>query len=210
MAEAPPTPGPGPTDAGGPSQSPVAHLVQSVLGVLRQRDFLWQEAHWWRPESSATGDDALPPASLTPAAVVADVLEAAHTAGVLILRRLPDPVGRWSPDPRPAPGQGYRQRHGEVVAARQWWRNGDHPDDGPTYREGAVVRYYRHPEVPGSQVCTECGAVMHDHGWIDQGDDGHTVCPGDWVVTTLAGWHYPVRPAEFAALYEPVSVPDHG
>jgi len=24
---------------------------------------------------------------------------------------------------------------------------------------------------------------MHQHGWIDQGVDGLTVCPGDYIVT---------------------------
>lgn len=84
-----------------------------------------------------------------------------------------------------------------------WWHNGDHPDDrvgepvhivgGVSYPrvEGAVVRFYRHPWTPGnkrhlgSDVTGEhgCGHRWHDHGWIDQGEDGITVCPGDTVVT---------------------------
>lgn len=74
----------------------------------------------------------------------------------------------------------------------RWHKNGDHPDDnvgatledplnpGVTYvrQEGAVVRYFRHPDIPDLDTHTECGQVWRDHGWIDQGD-GSFVCPGD-------------------------------
>lgn len=63
----------------------------------------------------------------------------------------------------------------------QWHRNGDHPHDGPTHREGRVVRYYRNPDIPGNHTCPACGHLVRDHGWIDSGRDGRTVCPGDWV-----------------------------
>ena len=64
-----------------------------------------------------------------------------------------------------------------VIEATQWFKNGDHPDDG-TERftsgefegelcEGKVVRYYRHPTVCCMTECTQCGCIMHDHGWID-------------------------------------------
>ena len=91
--------------------------------------------------------------------------------------------------------------------ATQWFRNGDHPLDydvpdffdpvGDVFItadhrrenqwEGAVVRYYRHPYVNGGTLCERCGQTMHHHGWIDgrrfqdAGDEGTTVCPGDWV-----------------------------
>lgn len=77
-------------------------------------------------------------------------------------------------------------------SSHQWFKNGDHPDDGderhPTegWRyEGRVVRYFRHPDIPGETICNDCGQTMHDHGWIDAGVDGLTVCPGDWVLTWL-------------------------
>lgn len=74
----------------------------------------------------------------------------------------------------------------------QWWKNGDHPNDGvgkprldpatgKTYKaiEGAVVRFYR---LPGEgEVVHSCGHTMHEHGWIDYAGGGETVCPGDWV-----------------------------
>lgn len=89
-----------------------------------------------------------------------------------------------------------------------WRRNGDHPHDGVgdkladpmtggSYErlEGKVVRFYRHPWTPGdryhtgSDVTEErgCGRRWHDHGWIDQGEDGITVCPGDLVYTRPDG-----------------------
>jgi hypothetical protein len=84
----------------------------------------------------------------------------------------------------------------------QWLKNGDHPDDYASERvgmekgqfrtwtgeeakalgwEGAVVRYFRRPDIPGDSVCAECGHTFHVHGWIDSGGDGRRVCPGDWV-----------------------------
>lgn len=79
--------------------------------------------------------------------------------------------------------------------AYRWFRNGDHPNDGcieqdgnggidcSDHKEGLVVRYYRHPQVSGESICRRCFGRMHDHGWIDHGESGQTVCPGDWIVT---------------------------
>lgn len=44
------------------------------------------------------------------------------------------------------------------------------------------VRPFRHPYVPGDTIHEECGQSFHDHGWIDKGDHGYTVCPWDWTV----------------------------
>jgi len=71
-----------------------------------------------------------------------------------------------------------------------WNKNGDHllddiwrpfEDTGkiPTEpREGAFVRYFRHPEIEDKSVCELCGDTFHNHGWIDYGCDGKTICPG--------------------------------
>lgn len=67
-------------------------------------------------------------------------------------------------------------------SAHRWFKNGDHPEDGDPSREGKVVRYFRHPQIPGNSACVDCGRLMHDHGWIDCGGDGVTVCPGNMVV----------------------------
>jgi hypothetical protein len=104
-----------------------------------------------------------------------------------------------------------------VIQATQWFINGDHPEDDVLRpfedtgklpnapREGKVVRYYRHPGVPGEMACISsmpCSATMHHHGWIDTPEGGHTVCPGDWVITGVKGERYPCKPDIFEATYE--------
>lgn len=99
------------------------------------------------------------------------------------------------------------------ISATQWFKNGDHPEDAsvivqaetPFLSEGKVVRRYRHPETSGTHACMYCGEVMHVHGWIDTLEGGHIVCPGDWIITGVAGEHYPCKPKIFAATYEPVT-----
>lgn len=86
----------------------------------------------------------------------------------------------------------YRLIDFRPVDAHQWHKNGDHPNDdsvelqssdGPFLSEGEVVRRYIHPNMNGDHYCTKCGNRAKIHGWIDQGDEGLTVCPGDWVVS---------------------------
>ena len=108
-----------------------------------------------------------------------------------------------------------------VIEATQWFQNGDHPEDDvmrpfedtgfiPSEpREGKVVRYFRHPNVPGTDFHREannkgCGRMFHDHGWIDTLEGGHNVCPGDWIITGIQGEHYPCKPDIFEATYEKV------
>jgi len=110
-----------------------------------------------------------------------------------------------------------------VIEATQWFKNGDHPQDyakiveglengemrtwtGAEAQalgwEGQIVRYYRSPVIDGRGTCRHCAQIMHDHGWIDTLEGGHIVCPGDWVITGVAGEHYPCKPDIFAATYE--------
>lgn len=113
-----------------------------------------------------------------------------------------------------------------VVEAHQWLKNGDHPDDkvgepmgNPLSRklhtrlEGAVVRFYRDPNVDGNLIhgdmagaVTDCRWTMHDHGFIDTLEGGHTVCPGDWIITGVQGERYPCKPDIFQETYEAVAV----
>ena len=100
-----------------------------------------------------------------------------------------------------------------VIEATQWFFNGDHPKDGTdTFIakdgteqrcEGKVVRYFRHPYLSGEQLCSKCGIRMHEHGWIDTLEDGHNVCPGDWIIEGVKGEFYPCKPDIFAATYDP-------
>lgn len=86
-----------------------------------------------------------------------------------------------------------------VTIAFQWFKNGDHPDDGPLADssrkiEGKVVRYFRHPEIKGFTICSRCNHPMHEHGWIDTPKDGgHIVCPGDWLTAEITDKYYPFQ-----------------
>lgn len=106
----------------------------------------------------------------------------------------------------------YRKKPIEIEAT-QWFKSGDHPDDnretfdtgdGPFLGEGKVVRYYRTPKLDGQTLCKRCDIIMHDHGWIDTLEGGHIVCPGDWIITGVAGEHYPCKPDIFEAAYDAV------
>jgi len=90
-----------------------------------------------------------------------------------------------------------------VIEATQWFTNGDHPEDGPVAGEGKVVRRFRRPDVDGMAPCQKCKRMFKHHGWIDTLEDGHNVCPGDWIITGIQGEHYPCKPDIFEATYEP-------
>ena len=96
------------------------------------------------------------------------------------------------------------------IEATQWFKNGDHPLDycyeitvnGETFlTEGEVVRRFRDPDRPGTESCDLCGHFMHIHGWIDGPDEGDTVCPSDFIVTTSEGEVYSCPVGTFAATY---------
>lgn len=103
-----------------------------------------------------------------------------------------------------------------VVEATQWWKNGDHPEDrvgetvqgpmgGSDYErlEGVVVRYFRHPDIPGEDRDVDgCGRTWHDHGWIDSVYGGYPVCPGDWIITGTDGERHPCKPNIFENNYK--------
>ena len=101
-----------------------------------------------------------------------------------------------------------------VIEAWEWLLNGSLPDDNsipisqdnPMLSEGEIVRYFRRPDVPGTQHCKHCDITMHYHGWIDTLEGGHIVCPGDWIIKGVAGEFYPCKPDIFAQTYEPVEL----
>lgn len=118
----------------------------------------------------------------------------------------------------------YRKRP-IIIEATRWFKNGDHPLDYSkdhvgfesdvmrTFTaaerkaaawEGDIVRYYRHPGVHGEHPCRYCTRPMNDHGWIDTLEGGHTVCPGDWIITGVKGEYYSCKPDIFDATYESV------
>lgn len=110
-----------------------------------------------------------------------------------------------------------------VIEATQWFKNGDHPKDhkpflNPTLTamakqryqdylnsEGSVVRYYQLAPVKDDlTTCEICGKLLNIHGWVNTLEGGHIVCPGDWIITGVAGEYYPCKPNIFAKLYDPV------
>lgn len=101
-----------------------------------------------------------------------------------------------------------------IIEATQWFKSGDHPEDGDNSfehyggkpYEGLVVRYYRNPEISEDRRCGHCNRIMRNHGWIDTLEGGHIVCPGDWVITGVKGEYYPCKPDIFEATYERVAV----
>lgn len=105
----------------------------------------------------------------------------------------------------------YRKKPIELEAF-QWFENGNHPDDDcfrpfedtgkipVVAREGAVVRYFRHPNM--GETCTWCDKARHVHGWIDTMEGGHIVCPSDWIMTGTEGEHWPVKNKIFHDTYE--------
>jgi hypothetical protein len=114
----------------------------------------------------------------------------------------------------------FRKKPVEITAS-QWFKNGDHPNDyddevmpdgsrlssadqrARDY-EGQTVRRFRRPDVDGQSACPECGRTFHEHGWIDTLEDGHRVCPGDWIITGVKGERYPCKPDIFEATYDRV------
>lgn len=114
--------------------------------------------------------------------------------------------------------------------ASRWFKNGDHPQDYEKDREvldrpgtelavvpaaecrargweGQIVRHFRRPDVDGRSLCRTCGRPMHDHGWIDQGEDCYDVCPGDWVITLAPGLYAPCPHKLFVLAYAAVGPP---
>ena len=101
-----------------------------------------------------------------------------------------------------------------VVEAQQWFKNGDHPEGnrevlkdalGNSFMgEGKIVRYFRRPDINGLKRCENCSKPMNMHGWIYTLEGGYTVCPGDYIITGVAGDKYPCKPDIFEKTYEPV------
>jgi len=91
-----------------------------------------------------------------------------------------------------------------VIEAFQWFENGDHPEDGPRNCEGKIVRYFSRPAVKSNDLCSECGLMFDSHGWIDTLEDGHRVCPSDWIITGIHGERYPCKHDIFEKTYDAV------
>lgn len=88
----------------------------------------------------------------------------------------------------------FRKRPVEVEA-KLWRRMGDHP---------MVFPLSRWPQLALPGTCN-CGQPAEGHGAIPALEGVHVVCPGDWIITGVAGEHYPCKPDIFAGTYERVA-----
>jgi hypothetical protein len=105
----------------------------------------------------------------------------------------------------------FRKKSIEIEAT-QWFKNGDHPDDGCVYltglnckvekSEGKVVKYYKATHSTQQTKCSKCGKIYQQHGWVDTLEGGHIVCPGDWIITGIEGERYPCKNEIFRKTYE--------
>lgn len=97
-----------------------------------------------------------------------------------------------------------------VIDAEQWFEvtydreagHGFTPEDMPIYH--LTVGYFRRPDISGESICSECGKIFNVHGYIDTLEDGHRVCPGDWIITGIKGEKYPCKPDIFESTYDEV------
>ena len=101
---------------------------------------------------------------------------------------------KWQADVSGA-GQGRKFRKKPVVIeASQWYQSGDHDAVQPM------------PDVDSLRdwQCSQCGHHLARHGRVLTLEGDHIVCPGDWIITGVAGEHYPCKPGIFDATYERV------
>lgn len=56
--------------------------------------------------------------------------------------------------------------------------------------ERVKIHPFRHPWIKGTDIDPECGRTWHDHGWIDRGDHGFTICPteAEKLTTSDQAW----------------------
>jgi hypothetical protein len=83
------------------------------------------------------------------------------------------------------------------VEATRWFRLGDHPAVRMEQRD-------RRPNGILGPSCSWCSTMSEQHGEIDTPEGSFRVCPGDWIVTGVAGEHHPVKPHVFDQICKPV------
>ena len=99
----------------------------------------------------------------------------------------------------------YKRKESTFVDAERWTKVTYDREAGvntqPIYH--LDVGYYRTSDMDGQNKCPKCGRIMHDHGWLETPMGGIVVCPGDRIVTEVAGVKYAYKPMIFEAAYEP-------
>lgn len=106
-----------------------------------------------------------------------------------------------------------------VVRARQWFtfEEFEYPDIVKPYFCSSHARTANEFIEEWISKCEICGHLLESHGQIDQKTYAtecntlramhrfYVVCPGDWIVVSVLGGHYPVRPENFINNYMPRS-----
>ena len=82
-----------------------------------------------------------------------------------------------------------------VVEATQWFAHGDHP---------AVINLpaMKTLEIGLALGSKSDGIPPNKLGWVNTLEGGHVVMPSDWIITGVAGEHYPCKHDIFVATYE--------
>jgi hypothetical protein len=101
----------------------------------------------------------------------------------------------------------YRKKP-TIVAAFQWFKNGDHPLDmvAPgSDKEGEFIK--RHVMQPWARddICGDCHRPYKEHGCRYTPKKTYIICPGDYIVTDENGEHTPYKPATFKQVYEAIT-----
>lgn len=84
-----------------------------------------------------------------------------------------------------------------VVEAKQWWKI-----------SSCFPHVYQHTLITAEsknlprKICEQCGRDLWTHGKIATLEGEHIVCPGDWIITGVAGEYYPCKPSIFEQTYE--------
>ena len=77
----------------------------------------------------------------------------------------------------------------KLQEARRWVQPGDHP---------AVEVYIQEGAAKAESPCRHCGYKAKEHGAIHQIENHQIVCPGDFIVSTAGGHHFPVKYSKMA------------
>lgn len=87
-----------------------------------------------------------------------------------------------------------------VIEAVQWFGDGDHPDVTMI-----PLDRFRDRLDAKDRRCKRCDLVLDGiHGEIKTLEGVHIVCPGDFIITGVAGEKYPCKPDIFEQTYEKV------
>lgn len=85
-----------------------------------------------------------------------------------------------------------------VVEAEQWFK----VEEVSPGKFNLDVIQFKNRYLSADRECDRCSYPRKYHGWVDTLEGGHAVCPGDWIITGVAGEKYPCKPVIFERTYE--------